>query len=163
MAQNTQPDRDMSDRTLPHVFEPALWAAGPYPHVEDDRRGVGNRLWSAPAAMHRRAAKTQLQAWIERAAERIGSDHRKDRPSGRATVAGHDRQGGGQDRREARKACREALARLCQQAGLSQPETAAAMLVLAGEGADVRRRSEGPGAARRQFLQAARATLATFG
>ncbi|CEJ12950.1 hypothetical protein BN1110_03257 [bacterium YEK0313] len=163
MAQDTQPNRDMSDRALPHAFEPALWAAGPYPHVEDDRRGVGDRFWSNPAAMHRRAAKAQLQAWIERAAERIGSDHRKDRPSGRGADAGHDRQGDGQGGSEARKACREALAWLCRQAGLSQPETAAATLVLAGEGADLRRRSEGPGVARRQFLQAARATLAAFG
>ena len=163
MAQDTQPNRETSDRALPHAFEPALWAAGPYPHVEDDRGSVGDRFWSNPAAMHRRAAKAQLQAWIERAAERIGRDQCGGRTSGRATVAGHDRQGGGQDGREARKACREALARLCRQAGLSQPETAAAMLVLAGEGADDRRRSEGPGAARRQFLQAARATLATFG
>ena len=163
MAQDTQPNRETSDRALPHAFEPALWAAGPYPHVEDDRGSVGDRFWSNPAAMHRRAAKAQLQAWIERAAERIGRNHRDGRMSGQSPDGGHDGQGDGQGTREARKACREALAQLCRQAGLSEPEIAAAMLVLAGEGAELRRRSEGACAARMQFLQAARVTLATFG
>ena len=163
MAQDTQPNRDMIDRTLPRRFEPASWAAGPYPHVEDDRRLAGDRLRSATAATRRRAAKARLQGWIERAAERIGRNHRDGRMSGQSPDGGHDGQGDGQGTREARKASREALAQLCRQAGLSEPEIAAAMLVLAGEGAELRRRSEGACAARMQFLQAARVTLATFG
>lgn len=169
MSQDTQPNRDRIGQVAPYPFEPALRATGLQPRLEGDRAGRGarradrDRCAGIPDATRPRDAGAQLQAWIERAAEKIGRHDRNGPIAGRGPVAGHDRQPGREAMREARKVYREALARLCRQAGLSQPETAATMLVLLGEGAEARRQSEGPGVARAQFLQAARATLATFG
>lgn len=115
--------------------------------------GATSGLWCELEIKHPGNPKAQLQTWIDQTAEHIrAGDHAPDTMDAETSA---------QERgEEIQMTYREAMAGLCRRAGLSQPDTAAELLILTSEGAKAARKFEGPDAPSDRFRRVAEATVA---
>lgn len=119
-------------------FEPAI-----------DARG---EMWQELEMLHPGNPKAQLEAWIDQVAEHIRLCDEDCMLANSALRPGACDHSAKAMIREAKQSYRAALARLCAEAGLSEPDIAADMLVLLEDGALASRSDTA-------FKQVAEATL----
>lgn len=100
------------------------------------------RFISALELMHPDDPKAQLRAWIVQTADRISGSHAPDH--GYAKMEDDE------------------MVRLCQSAGLSEPDIAAELLLLISDGAEAARQFESAEALSERFHRTAEATVVRF-
>jgi AcrR family transcriptional regulator len=119
-------------------------------------------FWDALEAEHPGDARRQLHALLDQCAESIETDGRGCELANAAVELTDDNHPARRVIEDGKRAHRERFAKLCERAGLSQPELAANMLTLLHDGARANRQAEGAEGPSAQFRRMAEAIVVSF-